>query len=1030
MVDIQKELKGKPILVYDLECATPTGKPNPEKDILRVFGAYSYLFDKYYVLLKKEQMRKLITSHKFFVGFNSMSYDNVVLHNNGFDDVINKQDRYGMTTARFEKCYDIDLMRILHPKHQNRAVAMKIKKGNLGNLLMRFDLDYVTKTLGLADNDDGKIKDFDYDILNKSPNEWTKKEVQDIKFYTRRDIELTKKLYEWMENYFWSFLAYLNKQDIYGKKYLTTPVAVYAYKAICNLLGWKEQYAEIKEKPKKYGGGYVAYPAGERFEGNIYCKDYSSLYPHIFMQCNLFSPVVSENEDGWSGDGFFSVDGKYKNKKMGDIEKLLKRLYDERLELKKKKDPREYSIKIILNSCFSKDTEIITENGIKNIKDCEIGEMVYTINQQTQELELKPIVDTQRFRYKGDMLHFHNKSFDFLVTPDHKMIRKMGNSKFKYVEANKLFSIRNGQLPKISSCTFNKKTKFSFKDFVNEDDIITVKLRNPYSQRKNKNLIYRPTLRMHRFKEYVDYSLDGKFFIQGRMRDMLIPFEEITEEKLESLFYLFGIYIAEGISYEIKDKMYDNGNHRGVSHTMSIHQYKKSNPEIYHKIESALKDIGFRYSKDEKQFKFSSTFLYRIFRQFKTSEKDVHIPDWIFQYDNRFLEKLHEGMYDGDGNKNINRYSTISEQLSHDYVKLSLMLGYKPRRTIEIMNNGRYIYRLSRRKRGEYSRAKYEKIPYDDDVFCVTVQDNHNVVVGRNGNFNFCGQCYGASGNPAFKHLYSRTTASDCTRLGRQWVVLARKKYREKGYGIIAGDTDSVYIQDPYNDEKRMNNVEREIVNEIKKYVPFPIDTFEMSTDDEITHMFFFKGNSSTSKDDFMDEDDYINKPKGFLKKNYIYIAKVFDDDGNWVDSKVVVKNLGMMKKSTSELSRKIFWEYLVPKIKTEKKVKFPKSYFRNLIQRLLEEDLYLATKRYSVNPFESYKNPSQIQAQIAKKYGPGIHFLICNNNYGVGKDKKYCKVDEFMEKGLGISHIELSNVWSELGYFIEEEKTVSLMDF
>jgi len=207
---------------------------------------------------------------------------------------------------------------------------------------------------------------------------------------------------------------------------------------------------------------------------------------------------------------------------------------------------------------------------------------------------------------------------------------------------------------------------------------------------------------------------------------------------------------------------------------------------------------------------------------------------------------------------------------------------------------------------------------------------------------------------------------------------------------------------------------------------------FEFKIDDEITHFFFFKGDINIDPNkEFVDEDDkkMIARNEIYLRKNYIYIAKVFDKKGDWVDTKVVVKNLGVRKKSTSTISRTIFWDYIVPKIKAEKKVKFPKVYFVNLINKLLSENMKLAEKRYPVNPIEFYANDS-IQAQISQKYGAGIHFLIPNFRYGVGKGKKYCTMAEFKEHNLRFSDIDLTGVWSELDYFIEPEKVFNLNDF
>ena len=173
---------------------------------------------------------------------------------------------------------------------------------------------------------------------------------------------------------------------------------------------------------------------------------------------------------------------------------------------------------------------------------------------------------------------------------------------------------------------------------------------------------------------------------------------------------------------------------------------------------------------------------------------------------------------------------------------------------------------------------------------------------------------------------------------------------------------------------------------------------------------------------------DFLNKPLGLMKKNYLYIKKIIDKEGKDTGQrKIVFKNLGVKKKSTSQLTRYIFREILMPKILEEKKVKFSKTFFKNTIQELLESNPDLITKRFKVFKPGAYKHPGQLQAQIATKYGPGIHFLVCNNRMGVGKGVKYCSLKEFKDNKMRLEDLDLSGVWSELGYFIAEEKKLTL---
>lgn len=601
------------VLIVDIETKTE-GKPNPDKDILRVFGCYSYRTHKAYILTNTEDMHKIIHAHKFIVGFNIKKYDVPVMKRAGLD---------------FEYKILIDLFEIF----KERAVAMKVAKGMLGDLLMSYSLDFISRTVGVVDDDTAKLDDFDYQLLNKP--HWTQEDITKIKKYTLRDIEITKKLYEWTEEYFLPFKDFLREDDIRKKKYLTVTIAKFAYKAICKAMKWEEQYGEVTG-PSGIAGGYVAFPAGEKFEGNVYCLDFASLYPHVMVQYNLYGRDKENDTKRKIWDTtLWKTEGKYYSDAMSGVCELLHRWYKERVVFKKAGDRREYSIKIILNAIYG------------------------------------------------------------------------------------------------------------------------------------------------------------------------------------------------------------------------------------------------------------------------------------------------------------------------------------------ILNNSYYT------------------------------------------------------------RVYDIVAGGDCTRLGRQWVKFARKRFKESGYTVIYTDTDSVYLIDNFNDEEKLIKIKDDIISTIKSGVPFPVDTFDMNIEAKISCIFFFKGGVEDKDTDVeMDEDDFINKSKGLMKKNYIYLT---------TDGKLVLKNLGVKKKSISALTKKIFWEFLVPSIKEKHEVQFNKTYLQNLILELLQKDVSLAAMRKNVGVSGDYANtsPTGLPAQITQRYGAGIHFLIPNTRgIGVGKGKSYCTIEEFRQHKLRLEDIDLSNIWKELEYFTKPVVMKNIFDF
>lgn len=195
-------------------------------------------------------------------------------------------------------------------------------------------------------------------------------------------------------------------------------------------------------KGDRFAGAFVFEPEPGVYD-NILCQDVSSMYPSIIRNYNISFETV----------GGTDIVIPYKNmgfkKEPGVIPMFLQELADFRAEAKQKlkqakKDndktlmeryhQLQYGFKIISN-CFSEDTEIMTPCGKKNIKNMKKGDLVYSINPKTKELEIKPVVETQVFDYSGEMIHFKSNSMDLMVTPNHNMIVETAYGDKKFVQA-------------------------------------------------------------------------------------------------------------------------------------------------------------------------------------------------------------------------------------------------------------------------------------------------------------------------------------------------------------------------------------------------------------------------------------------------------------------------------------------------------------------------------------------------------------------------------------------------------------------
>ncbi len=259
---------------------------------------------------------------------------------------------------------------------------------------------------------------------------------------------------------------------------------------------------------------------------------------------------------------------------------------------------------------------------------------------------------------------------------------------------------------------------------------------------------------------------------------------------------------------------------------------------------------------------------------------------------------------------------------------------------------------------------------------------------------------YGILNNPAFAQVYSKTGGPDCTYVGRQMLKYTINTFEKKGFLVLYGDTDSCAVALNGKTKEEAIQTSNEITDYLKSKMPFPHEDFKLQLDAEVEAMFFFK------------EDGQIKK------KNYIYIKKVKDG------KKLVIKGLPIIKSNASKIASTVFRKHLEKQIMDKKDIKFYKGYLKQLITYELSNDISLAAQTYKIKDDGEYANETSLHSQIKAIYGPGVHDLIRNRKFGIGKskNKKYCNLEEF-KKNCSVADINLKVCWNNLSPFIKEEQ-------
>lgn len=363
--------------------------------------------------------------------------------------------------------------------------------------------------------------------------------------------------------------------------------------------------------------------------------------------------------------------------------------------------------------CFSGDTDVLTVDGIKNIKDIKVGDSVYGLNPNTHDVEIEKVTHTQKTK-TSEYINFKGRSVNFKVTPDHKIYYKYDKKYFK------------------------KHAEFFRNRAGNKYGQITLAHHNPISNLSTNNTFS--------LTEYVDehHIIKGSMVKDGKhAKSKFYPIEYNIDDFCEFL----GWYISEGsVLKNCKSKGGLNKKNglilpKGLNcGQIRISQNKLQNIDNYNDIDNLLKRMRLPYGKDNYAFYFNS----RLFQNFIRKNigvgcDNVRIPSFIFNLGFKQRKILFQAMMKGDGHKTMRRYTTTSLNLKNDFIHLCFTLG---------INNGTVsydgCYRISLRNIRSNPTIKYKDITVEkktDTVYCITTEKNHIIYAGRNNQLNWIGQC-------------------------------------------------------------------------------------------------------------------------------------------------------------------------------------------------------------------------------------------------------------------------------------------------
>ena len=377
--------------------------------------------------------------------------------------------------------------------------------------------------------------------------------------------------------------------------------------------------------------------------------------------------------------------------------------------------------------CVLGDTDVLTANGWKPIKDCKANEMVMSLSADKNKCEFKKIEDVYEFDYRGEILTSKTrKGMDFDVTPNHRMV-----------------AMQQGEYR-------GKRKRWEFCQAKDLPEQCFFPRTGEWKGRK---------------KSCVNLSVPSG---RGLGRNQNASFRGIP---INDWCYFIGWYLSEGSAWQGK---------KNKNPIVDIAQY--SEPE---KLVALLERLPWKFKRHDRGYRIFSRQLYEAVKDIGNSHTK-RVPRDLLSLPREALQYLLDGYLEGDGCKtNFNSWgvSSASEGLIDDVQELCVRLGListkrGPQEVHSVLPTGKPCTSkitslfISNPKRHitQMRRNTIKKRQYEGKVCCIKVKDNTTFMARTRGKIWW-------SGNSELMYDYLR---------GRTRCTLeVPKKYKHKVPGIV-----------------------------------------------------------------------------------------------------------------------------------------------------------------------------------------------------------------------------------------------------
>jgi Prohead core protein serine protease/LAGLIDADG-like domain len=359
-------------------------------------------------------------------------------------------------------------------------------------------------------------------------------------------------------------------------------------------------------------------------------------------------------------------------------------------------------------SCLHERALVITKDGWKPIKNTVVGELVATLNLETNALEYNPIEEVKVSPYRGKMIALKGKNIDTLTTPNHTFVLKNRRGEFVKKSAQEIFELAQ------------KKS----------NPHLSIPITAESWEGTHYDTFVIPGLKPEEFNENSHSD-----FIEKHSKDLVL--------NASAFFSFLGFYLSEGYSAPVDDK-----SNYGVFLSQNEGEIANEFRKIISNLSPELKWNERTEERVNKHVMFS-TYDARLWNYVHKlgNSYTKYIPDEIKNASANLLQNLFDWFLNGDGTV-VTEYErasifSVSKKLIEDFYEVVLKLGMTgvikeqtnkddylfAGRLIEVKNKVP-LYRLwikeSKAIHLDFRFIKVEEIDFNDNVYCLTV---------KNGNF-------------------------------------------------------------------------------------------------------------------------------------------------------------------------------------------------------------------------------------------------------------------------------------------------------